>query len=161
MKQLILIASLVSIYFFTSAQMPSKQTEKVIFTCVMHPEVKMDKPGKCPKCGMTLVKKTVKSSAPVKKTPVNMQMKDTSVKGMKMQNDSSMSNDNMHQMQMNDTSMQQMNMQGDSTMDMNNMQGMQMNSSVDYQKAKENLGAIKYLTNNCNFVNSAKIKCND
>jgi Cu2+-exporting ATPase len=26
-----------------------------IFTCPMHPEVKRDKPGSCPKCGMTLV----------------------------------------------------------------------------------------------------------
>ena len=27
------------------------------YTCSMHPEVKSDKPGKCPKCGMSLVKK--------------------------------------------------------------------------------------------------------
>ena len=27
------------------------------YTCTMHLEVKSDKPGKCPKCGMTLVKK--------------------------------------------------------------------------------------------------------
>ena len=26
------------------------------YTCTMHPEVVMDKPGKCPKCGMDLVK---------------------------------------------------------------------------------------------------------
>jgi len=26
------------------------------FTCTMHPEVKSDKPGKCPKCGMELEK---------------------------------------------------------------------------------------------------------
>src|SRR5499433_1734144 len=31
----------------------------VIYTCPMHPEVKSDKGGKCPKCGMTLVKKQV------------------------------------------------------------------------------------------------------
>jgi hypothetical protein len=30
---------------------------KVQYTCPMHPEVLSDKPGKCPKCGMTLVKK--------------------------------------------------------------------------------------------------------
>jgi rubrerythrin len=28
-----------------------------VYTCPMHPEVQSDKPGKCPKCGMTLVKK--------------------------------------------------------------------------------------------------------
>ena len=28
------------------------------YTCSMHPEVKSDKPGKCPKCGMELVKQT-------------------------------------------------------------------------------------------------------
>lgn len=30
---------------------------KVQYTCTMHPEVISDKPGKCLKCGMTLVKK--------------------------------------------------------------------------------------------------------
>ena len=31
--------------------------EEVIktYTCSMHPEVKSDKPGKCPKCGMELI----------------------------------------------------------------------------------------------------------
>ncbi len=38
-------------------------TKGVKYTCTMHPEVVMDKPGKCPKCGMTLVKmKTEKDS---------------------------------------------------------------------------------------------------
>ena len=27
------------------------------YTCPMHPEVKSDKPGKCPKCGMELTGK--------------------------------------------------------------------------------------------------------
>jgi hypothetical protein len=29
----------------------------VVYTCKMHPEVISDKPGKCPKCGMDLLKK--------------------------------------------------------------------------------------------------------
>ena len=34
----------------------SKPVEKVVYTCTMHPEVRSDKPGDCPKCGMKLVK---------------------------------------------------------------------------------------------------------
>ena len=30
---------------------------KTVYTCPMHPEVILDKTGKCPKCGMNLVKK--------------------------------------------------------------------------------------------------------
>ena len=37
----------------------SDTTAKYVYTCTMHPEVITDKPGKCPKCGMTLVKKKV------------------------------------------------------------------------------------------------------
>ncbi len=29
----------------------------VQYTCMMHPGIVMNKPGKCPKCGMALVKK--------------------------------------------------------------------------------------------------------
>lgn len=39
--------------------------QKVIYTCVMHPQVQQDKPGKCPICGMTLVKKTIPSKTDV------------------------------------------------------------------------------------------------
>ncbi len=41
--------------------------EQGTYTCPMHPEIKSDKPGKCPKCGMALVKKTqaVKTEASV------------------------------------------------------------------------------------------------
>jgi FtsP/CotA-like multicopper oxidase with cupredoxin domain len=42
----------------------SAQTTKVVYTCVMHPEVRKDKPGNCPKCGMTLIKKTIKVATP-------------------------------------------------------------------------------------------------
>jgi len=36
----------------------SEKKEAVkIYTCSMHPEVKSNKPGKCPKCGMDLIVK--------------------------------------------------------------------------------------------------------
>lgn len=51
-----------------------------VYTCPMHPEVQSDKPGKCPKCGMALVKKRVKAplAKPVpKKKPAMPMKKDT------------------------------------------------------------------------------------
>ena len=87
MKQIILTALITGLYSLASAQdmpgmkMPAQKKEtnsqtKVIYTCVMHPEIQMDKPGKCPKCGMTLVKKTIKlskqPSQPVKKGVMQM-----------------------------------------------------------------------------------------
>lgn len=36
---------------------PQPAAQAVVYTCPMHPEVTSDKPGSCPKCGMTLVKK--------------------------------------------------------------------------------------------------------
>jgi ssDNA-binding Zn-finger/Zn-ribbon topoisomerase 1 len=46
-----------------------KPVAKVQYTCTMHPEVVSDKPGKCPKCGMTLVEKK-----PAKKKAEPMKM---------------------------------------------------------------------------------------
>ena len=34
-----------------------KHEKSMTYTCPMHPEVKSDKPGKCPKCGMEMIEK--------------------------------------------------------------------------------------------------------
>lgn len=44
------------------------QKDTVLYTCTMHPDVKLDKPGKCPQCGMDLVKSTVKATTTVNKS---------------------------------------------------------------------------------------------
>ena len=49
---------LTGVYLFSNAQ------TKVIYTCPMHPEIKKERPGTCPKCGMKLEKKTVKVTPP-------------------------------------------------------------------------------------------------
>lgn len=50
-----------------SAQTQKVKPAKVQYTCTMHPEVLMGKPGKCPKCGMTLVKKVNTKKKPAAK----------------------------------------------------------------------------------------------
>jgi hypothetical protein len=64
MKKFIYILSILTLTTIVvscsqSAKTETKaKTEKVFYTCPMHPEVKSDKLGKCPKCGdMELVKK--------------------------------------------------------------------------------------------------------
>ena len=104
MKKVILIISIISSYAMANGQdmpgmkmpkketkapekksEPAKQPEKVIYTCVMHPQIQKDKPGNCPICGMKLVKKTVKN-APAKivaKKPDNMPIEPSGKMDMK------------------------------------------------------------------------------
>src|SRR5688572_23019918 len=58
MKKAIFILLLTGAYLFSNAQ------TRVIYTCPMHPEIKKEKPGTCPICGMKLEKKTVKITPP-------------------------------------------------------------------------------------------------
>lgn len=63
MKNILLVAMQLVLFIAFSNVLPAQQKKtKIIYTCPMHPEVQMDKPGNCPKCGMTLVKKTIKTS---------------------------------------------------------------------------------------------------
>jgi uncharacterized paraquat-inducible protein A len=45
------------ILFHNIKQGSQQNMSSETYTCSMHPEVKSDKPGKCPKCGMELIKK--------------------------------------------------------------------------------------------------------
>jgi len=80
MKKIFFLVLFISAYSFLNAQ------TKVIWTCPMHAQIKRDKPGTCPICGMTLVKKAVKVAPPkvVPKEPEKKQeqkeMKDMDMK---------------------------------------------------------------------------------
>ncbi|PWA10119.1 efflux RND transporter periplasmic adaptor subunit [Flavobacterium laiguense] len=52
-----------AIYFFAlpSDNHSVSEHQDAVYTCSMHPEIRSDKPGKCPICGMTLVKKVIES----------------------------------------------------------------------------------------------------
>jgi hypothetical protein len=45
----------------TRAKIQMDSAVKTVYTCPMHPDVVSNKPGKCPKCGMELVAKKVKT----------------------------------------------------------------------------------------------------
>jgi uncharacterized paraquat-inducible protein A len=44
----------------------SRQKDTLLYTCSMHPEIQSSQPGNCPKCGMTLIKKTAISGKKAK-----------------------------------------------------------------------------------------------
>ena len=50
------------------------KVSRTVYTCSMHPEVISGKPGKCPKCGMTLVAKKVKAPAAVYTCPMHAEV---------------------------------------------------------------------------------------
>ncbi len=108
----------------------SKPADKIIYTCVMHPQIQKDKPGNCPICGMKLVKKTVKTTAtktvPPKKDDMDM--------SMPMQ-------DTTHKMDMN-MKMPARPLGGDKDSSMNNMEGMDMSK-------KENANQSQPITYTC------------
>ncbi len=69
MKRIILILSLACSLLLTncilnncsSKHKQEQKNEKANYVCSMHPEVTSEKPGKCPKCGMDLIKQEKKS----------------------------------------------------------------------------------------------------
>lgn len=61
MKKLIIVLITLIAGYTSFSQAGKKAVDKIIYTCPMHPEIASGKPGKCPKCGMILVKKKTKS----------------------------------------------------------------------------------------------------
>ena len=84
----LLVAGLMLVNFSfnqVNGQTKQEKTEAqqtVKYTCPEHPDVVQDKPGKCPKCGMTLVEKTDMKKGDAKQT-----CDSTKVKTGKMMND--------------------------------------------------------------------------
>ena len=158
MKQIILIASLLSVCSFAFAQdmkdMPGMKTTvtknetkkptnptsgKVIYTCVMHPEVKKDKPGNCPKCGMKLVKKTIQTS-PSKTIIKKEEDKTTSDQNAASKTEmGNMKMDKENSMQTSGDTAKNKGMD----MGQTNMDGMDMPVAK-----KVDLGPMKFITNN-------------
>ena len=48
-------------YFMSRTGIPASGTAKEVYYCPMHPSYTSDKPGDCPICGMSLVKREVNS----------------------------------------------------------------------------------------------------
>lgn len=61
------LSIIVFLFFVNNIITAQNNQQQTFYTCVMHPEIHSPKPGKCPKCGMALVKEKVK---PVKKAIV-------------------------------------------------------------------------------------------
>lgn len=60
----ILIVGFTIYYFVTKSGNHSESiAQNEVYTCSMHPQIIRDKPGNCPICGMTLVKKTIQNQA--------------------------------------------------------------------------------------------------
>jgi Cu(I)/Ag(I) efflux system membrane fusion protein len=54
--------------------------EQTIWTCSMHPQIRMDKPGKCPICGMDLIPLQETSGSDLAISPDEIRMTETAVK---------------------------------------------------------------------------------
>jgi Cu(I)/Ag(I) efflux system membrane fusion protein len=54
--------------------------EQTIWTCSMHPQIRMDKPGKCPICGMDLIPLQETSGSDLAISPDEIQMTETAMK---------------------------------------------------------------------------------
>ena len=61
-----------------------QQNDKDVYTCPMHPDVKSDKPGKCPKCGMGLVLTAKKGETTSKSSEQELSSKEKALLAKKL-----------------------------------------------------------------------------
>jgi hypothetical protein len=61
-----------------------QQLDVQVYTCPMHPDVKSDKPGKCPTCGMSLVLAEGKGEAASKSSEQEISGKEKSLQAKKL-----------------------------------------------------------------------------
>ena len=64
----------------TSSNQNNIESEHQIWTCSMHPQIRMDKPGKCPICGMDLIPLQETSGSEAAVSPDEIQMTEEAVK---------------------------------------------------------------------------------
>nr|WP_314897631.1 multicopper oxidase domain-containing protein [uncultured Flavobacterium sp.] len=108
MKKTVLLVFILAINSFAQAENRNEtsiskkseifQVQPATYTCVMHPEIHASKPGKCPRCGMDLIKekaKPVKKSVPKKQAPKAVVKKEVPLKTSVIQTETT--SDDLHQ----------------------------------------------------------------
>src|SRR6185295_20145248 len=63
-KALLTISIITTFAYSMPALAQRKQKQPVVYSCPMHPDITSKKPGKCPKCGMTLRRTEAPSPTP-------------------------------------------------------------------------------------------------
>ncbi len=113
----------------TTQDKPVKQ-QTVKYTCPAHPEVVQNMPGKCPKCGMTLVEKKDMAQGNMQHVDDSTMMKHDH---MKMMNDTTMMKHD-HMKMMHDSTMMRRDHMMHDTMMMKKGHMMQDTTSMKHEK---------------------------
>ena len=63
MRYIIVITILFAFYACVDKKKPTEQTSNTFYTCSMHPQIMQNNPGRCPICGMDLIKAEKKTGS--------------------------------------------------------------------------------------------------